>query len=407
MYNPRLPTLGPYRFKPIAVAGIGTWLAACSVVSSSGDLSEPAHVARQAEAAYSLPRTVFNVKADKTSLVVTKATEPDPGGRMKFKYQSSAFSDDDLLAEVAEDGLLKSVSATAKDRSGDIAVNIAETVFTIGTAGAPLPSELRSLPAQIPGVGGFTASYDPLDPTEAGDVRQGLAKAGYCIVVGQEATFGSGVCPKSGAASTMPSSHVAYDNPARHLLNQPGIYYRQPTPEPVRIYRRDRAGWNPVFVGNETLFDKSEVYQVAVDRAAFVEKKVELTFQSGALTKVHVNKPSELFALSTAGLKIVKIALAIPLEALNQNATLTNAKAAKIQAETTLLQRQDELLKLQVEQGGSTQGGSLVRSNVDFIAAGARSLGAVDNSGSNDLAICQTNLGAAVTDCRALIKGGT
>jgi hypothetical protein len=59
-------------------------------------------------------------------------------------------------------------------------------------------------------------------------------------------------------------------------------------------------------------FDKKEAYQLDIDRAAFVQKDIDVTFESGALTKINIKKPSELLEISTIGVKSARIILAIP-----------------------------------------------------------------------------------------------
>jgi hypothetical protein len=376
---------------------------------SSGHNTAPEDSVRRAEAAYSLPRTVLNVTAGKDKLVVTKGTEPDPQARFMLHFQGSPFSNDNLVAEVSEDSLLKSIHATSDDQTGAIAVNLAEAVFSFGTGGAALPAG-RKLPETLPGAEGFAASYDPLDPSDVAATRGPLAKAGFCILVGNETLNAPRACSETPHTNDASAPYVvdmnspAVRDPVQYLSRRSGVFYRQPTPMPVHIYRKVGQDWDALFVGNENLFDKSEVYEVAINRATFVKKEVKLTFQGGALTNVTIDKPSQFYQLSTFGLQIVKIIVAIPLEALKQDKALIDAEAERIKAETTLLQAQNDLLKLQVERQGSTQD-NVVSSNVDFVDAGARSLGAADVG--NELSICQTNLGASVAQCRTLIERGS
>ena len=379
------------------VACFCTAAVSCSSVTSS----EMDHSARALAADPPVPRSVFNVKASNGGLTVVKATEPDPRARFQLHYQANAFSADTIIAEVADDGLLKSVSATTEDKSPDIAVNLAEIVFTFGTDGAVAG---RSLPIDAPlGSGNFYASYDPLDPRDVARTRHDLAQAGFCILVGEEASIGPAACN----LAIVPSGGLARAEDASERLTQrSGVFYRQASPVAVQIYHHGKTNaWETLFAGNETLFDKSEVYEVAMRRAAFVEKKVEITFQNGALSKVSITKPSEILALSTAGLNIVRRVISIPFEAAKQDTQLINAKTDRIKAQTELLRKQDELLKLRVEQQGSTQK-VLVPSSVDYQEAGARALGTAGGPG-NALEICGSQFAASVADCRAFVERGS
>lgn len=377
----------PMRIQAIFASALVALVTSCASITSSDKKSEPQNSVHRAEAAYSLARTVLTVKASAGKLTVTKSAEPDPEARFMLRYAASPFSDDLIDLEVDPSSLLLKVSAQATDRTDDIAVNLAKILFTIGTNGATL-AEGRQLPSDPVEEKSFIASYDPLEVREAQRVRQPLANAGYCILVGNEVDGGPAFCDGGGGGAVEPGR-----NPVRYLKARSGVFYRQQASLPVAIYAKaEKTGWTPLFIGNETFFDKKELYEVAINRALFVEKKVDLSFQSGALNKVTIKKDSELLALSTAGLTIVKTVVAIPFEAINQNKALTQAKADYLKARTNEINNRNELLKLGVQQG------SLAQTDVDLIAAG-RSLGGSDALTSDILQVCRGGLAASVTDC--------
>jgi hypothetical protein len=378
-------------------------LTGCATVASSGRDGQQTTSARRAETVYRLPRTVLAVTANRAdgTIKVTKSAEadPDPRAEFGFQYEPSAFAHDTVTVETESSGLLKSVSSSSADKSAEISLNVAKAVFAIGSGGAAFPAG-RRLPETLPGKTGFAASYDPLDPDDVRRTRAGLDQAGFCILVGAETARGSRACAAAGAPVVAPR-HA--QGPARPRPRSSGVFYRQETSEPVDIYRRSKAGWELLFAGNETFFSKADIFQVPIDRAAFVEKKVDLTFTGGALTKAKVEKPSEALAASSAALNVVTAVVAIPFAALNQRKALIDAQAGKIQAETALLQRQNELAKLQAEQQVAGPD-ALARSNFDAVDAGGsgRGLGAAGDARALDL--CQTNLGASTANCRAYVE---
>jgi hypothetical protein len=448
-------------FYRLGAAALGAAVGACTVVSSTGYLAEPKNSIRKSTAVYSLPRTMFEVQTAVLagpdpnvpvfdqgrilqSIMVTKKIEADPRARLVARYEPSPLADDDLQIMVGGDGLLSRITSHAKDRTGDIILNLAELVFTLGTGGGKLPEGVRSLPAGvIPKAPSFVASYDPLDPDDVLATRRGLAKAGFCIVTGELAiSHGPTACPKSesdpgllpappvialpetvvsaysslpgrkGESYAPPPPPLTGDpiNPSQVLAREPGVYYRQPVPVPVRIYQRKGSSfkWEPLFAGSELLFDKAEAYQLDIDRAAFVQKDVTVQFSSGALAQIDIKKPSELYELSTIGLKIAKLIVAAPIEALNVNKSRIDAETSYIEAQTKLLEKQNTLLKKQTELVNNGQR-SLVRRPVNLVDTGARALGAAETRSlrarsGTDVLVCTDALGAGTGDCRMLIE---
>src|SRR5262245_55758072 len=92
---------------------------------------------------YYLPRTIFNVRVEKSddgsTFTIGKVTEADPRARLRYQFEPSGLSDDIMEVSIAENGLLTAISSNTTDRSGDIAAKVAELVFTTATGGAALP----------------------------------------------------------------------------------------------------------------------------------------------------------------------------------------------------------------------------------------------------------------------------
>jgi hypothetical protein len=117
---------------------------------------------------------------------VSKTVEADPNARLVARYEPSALASDDLDIQVTQDVLLSKITSHAADKTGEIILNMAELVFTLGTGGAKLPTGMRSLnTAAMPQGPAFAASFDPLDPADVAATRPGLARVGFCIVTGK------------------------------------------------------------------------------------------------------------------------------------------------------------------------------------------------------------------------------
>jgi len=336
------------------------------MVSSIGDFASP-DLVKTASGYYHLPRTILNVKVTPpasnaaATIQVTSAAESDAEAAVLFNIEHSPLADDTIELKIDSTGLLNSVSSTSQDRTGDIAVNVAKLVFSTLTDGADTSAfNARSLPTTTSSPG-LAASYDPFDVRQAWAVRQALTRANFCILVGDEARSANIESACRRPPARQPTDLVA----ASYAGRNPGIYYRRPTPVPIQIYQRDPSSTDPqknrfqlIWAGNELFFDKSALYRVDVDRAAFVTKSVTINFTSGALSDIKVINPSEIYAASTVAVQIAQIILAIPLSGLQQQKSLTDAQTNLLNSQANLITAQRSLLTLQTQQ--SSDGRSLI-----------------------------------------------
>jgi hypothetical protein len=327
---------------------------ACSTITSVGEFYtvEPM---KTASGFYNLPRTIINLKVTTDvppAITVTAATEADPESSVLYQITHSPLADDTIDVKTGLDGLLTSVTSTAVDRTGDIAADIAKLIFTTATDGATLPTTTRALPTGA-ALTGYAASYDPFNEAQAWTVRKALLNLGFCILIGDEVKEGSANCGRPPIA--VPIDMIG----ASYASNNPGIYYRRLSPHPIQIFQRTtpNKSWNPLFTGNELFFDKSVLYRVDVDRAAFVTKKISLTFQSGVLTEINVSNPSEILGGLDAAVQVAQIIFAIPLSGLQQQKTLTDAQTNLLNSQASMIKAQQSLISLETTQ--STNGRTL------------------------------------------------
>jgi hypothetical protein len=329
-------------------------VAGCSATLGSYTDTPSERIEGLLQGPYFLPRSVFNIAVTQTDkgegFTISKKTEADPSTRLIYKLEPSEFSDDVIEVTSNEAGLLTKITSDTTDRSGDIAIKIAEAIFAGVTQSSSGPS-VTDFPE-----GGlatfFAASYDPFHPKEAADVRERLRNAGtgYCILVGDEVRRGVALCDGS---KGNPTPYVA---PALGYAERyPGIYYRRAVPTPVRIYRRDAATkkWLPYWIGSESLFDQSDLYEVKIDRTAFVRKQTTMVFSNGSLTNIKLEKPSEALAFVGIPVKIARIAFAMPLAGLQRDTGLLEAETKNLEAQSKLINTQSALVKLQLQQAGS------------------------------------------------------
>jgi hypothetical protein len=81
-----------------------------------------------------------------------------------------------------------------------------------------------------------------------------------------------------------------------------------------------------------------------ITRAAFVRKVTNLTFDSGVLTEIHIEKPSEALAFMEIPLTIAKAILSVPAELIqlkinysSRDKELHDARKAELEAKQALL----------------------------------------------------------------------
>jgi hypothetical protein len=311
-----------------------------------------AHTEPGLQGAYSLPRTVFDVDVngdkDGEQIAVKRSIQADPRACLQYRFEPSALSDDVLEVHTDELGLLTTVASDTKDQSGNIAVKIAEAVFIGLTKGADLPSLADFPEGPIKGKVAFKASYDPLAVSETAPVRRALRKVGqgYCILVGEETALGAGPCD-SASPRPIASSQIAA---IEYAYRQPAVFYRRPVNMPVHVYRRDAKSWSALFIGNVPIFDQNELFEIKIDRYAFVQGKTTINFQNGSLTGLKLEKPSEALAIASIPVQIMRIAFAIPLAGLKQDTAVIKAEQDKFDAEKNLINSQAALVRLQLQQ---------------------------------------------------------
>jgi hypothetical protein len=397
------------RFAVVATCAFS--ISGCATVTSIGDFSVP-DVLKTASGYYHLPRTILNVKVTPavgpttpTTISVAAAAESDPQASVLFNIEHSPLFDDVIEVKTDASGLLQSVASDSKDRTGDIAVNLAKLVFTSQTGGADLPN-VRSLPANGGAIGpGFAASYDPFDSKQAHTVKQALARANFCILVGDEIrTVGSRSV--DAACTSPPPQQPTELIAASYAGRNPGIFYRRPIPIPIQIYQRTPPV-NPstpnhfelIWTGNELFFDKTALYRVEVDRSAFVEKKVTLSFTSGALADIKVENPSEILGVTNSLVQVAQIIFAIPLAGFKQDKQLIDAQTDLLNSQSNYIKAQQSLLKLQQQ---STDGRTLVFTPTYL--EGGRGLQVPGGGTLNSVEQCERDFQLQRDQCVALIN---
>lgn len=318
---------------------------------------------------YFLPRTVLSISiADKAvapgtlvgqieKVTLTKKVEPDPEARLLYTLDPSAWADDVLQVTTSSEGLLAAVSSVNTDRTADVAVSAAQLVFTVATGGAGLPTEILAelSKQQAKEKPPFTGVFDPTNAEEVDRVKRALVDRNYCLLLGNEVNI---VAAKEGGGRRRDACYAAtwYEGPTLHQFayagRYPGIYYRRLKPLPLSVYKIDGEGMDLLWTGQVLVFMKDDLYNVTIDRAAFVRQETLITFTDGSLTSIKLDKPSQVLAAVGIPVKIARIAFAIPLAGLQQNTAVVKAQTDLLNQQTALIDAQMKLVEIQAKQAG-------------------------------------------------------
>lgn len=251
---------------------------------------------------------------------------PDTNHRYLLKFKHSILSEDDYTATTDASGLLVGITSITDDKSLEILKKIAELV-----------KEIAKLSVQVEAVPGLVFEGD-IDPSP-----NGVGQAKLIEILGKyKATI-----------KFDPVTKVAQDANAKITPAvadcSVGICYR-PLDEFLVTMTLPQQGISVFKQMHLFAPNSASMVAVAIDRAAFVKRETRMTFVNGALTELKDKTPSEVLALVTAPIEIVKTVASIPkdiltlrTERVNDESGLLRAEAAKIRAEADLIKALQEL----------------------------------------------------------------
>jgi hypothetical protein len=319
--------------------------------------------------------------ADTVTLTVSAVRYvPDPSHHYAIKIRHDPFFTDKIVVQVGRTGLLESISTDGKDETGEILRRLARAPADIFSA----PEQPRA--ASNDGNPNYQEyeikfSLDPTDNSELNRLRQVLRKIDPTIKfiatpLVRVATRGGTHQPD---CNIDPCFRVAVPY-ALELVSDPYNHVVRPwkKPEPVAaapdakpkkppadseapntVQRstqtestegRDREGSITATAPAETglviaravvvLPNKNLVGQIALTRAPFVQKKFNLTFNDGFLTKADLDNPSEALAFVQIPIDVAKAIVSIP-------SAMFDFKVREIQSDNKLLLAQKQNLEYQ------------------------------------------------------------
>lgn len=331
-------TLGEYfkgdtmRILQLATIAAATLVACTAIESAPLSSGKPAN-----GITYYLPKTLIPIQVARdgqyVSVVIDNPiTVADTDFALVAEYQHSWLSDDDFKVTTA-DGLLLGVTSITTDRSLDALKSVAELV-----------KELVKLSA-VPVEGAAVVFDGQVDPRPGGIGQSELADA--------LAAYGGSVSFSKLTRSPTTEPQLTVDDLARCSV---GICYRAMEEYIVTFHIQTSEG--PQTIQKRIQSATGSLVAVTLDRSAFVKREITIALIGGVPTELADKKPSEIIELLGAPIEIVKSFASIPSDILtlrtqqvNDQAAITNAEAAKINAQTGLIEALAKLRKA-TEEGG-------------------------------------------------------
>lgn len=257
-------------------------------------------------------------------------------------YLASPTSKDIIAVNRTNNGLLQKVFSNIEDRSAEIAFKLIDTAELLTTAA------LRSGQFDAAGTqetADFT--FDPFNPVEMTEINKALRRFGFCVYIENHSFPDDTVNPQTWCSDPMQERYVnAYNvmlatTPVIPELMNAGILYRPSATHKLVIRRKNdptgREPWALLLTKHVEMPNVSPIFSIGVYRALFATRKTELTFASGILTNVKIDKTSELESFSRIPLRIAQAVVNIPTE-------IIQLRINDVTDQTTLANKQMELI---------------------------------------------------------------
>lgn len=281
---------------------------------------------------YSLPKGLVALKIMQVGQVYQLKTtgvtlQPDPKHQYFFKYQPSAFTDDDITLEFSAQGYLKKICTIIDDQTdelinkvADFGTNLAETLAGVST---------RSLEERVIA----EVEVNPFDEKAMGQLNAYLKQTDQSLeltarMLGDEE----------------PASEVATQS------SKSGVYFKPHGT--CELTLSSKAG---EFSAEVRIPHPHQLGFVAIPQAAWVKTTFTMTFdEAGVPSKIEVKKPSSAMALIEVPINILKAIVSIPSQLIQLRVNLQNdrhtALSAQMESDQQMKALQDQLAAYREEQ---------------------------------------------------------
>lgn len=234
----------------------------------------------------------------------------------------STFSNDKVVVETSADGLLKSVSVDTDDQSNEIVTGLTSRV-TASLAGGD--ASIQSGAGQKAAFSILVDPFDDIVRTKGRDLNGVTVKTAVDETVFNE-TNGT-TCPIDAALCV-------------------------PLLVPVTI-TLELEGVDTKVEHVVTVAHPRHVMGLRIDRHSCVNSKSVFTFAQGMITKIDVDKPSEVAGCLSIPLDVISAIVAAPLNALTGRNARLQAEKGVVEQQRLLLEAQQNLIAAQSSAAGS------------------------------------------------------
>jgi len=300
-------------------------ISGCSVITSRKlSINQPS--AEATAAYYFLPKARIHIqvleKKDNTQKHALQYVEtiivPDESEFFLLDYNQSSLSSDILTVQLTTDGLLRKVDTAVEDKSGEVIVKLVELgkqvakalIFPTSTSVGESPIIIRDLIFSL---------------SDLSDVNSQLLK----------------IKPENFKIDLKPMVSLSSSNEGGDNKSSSGICFRALMPYSLKFFDGEAVIEQRILL----LPDGSPKICMPIERAVFVRKVTNLTFDRGILTEVHIEKPSEVLGFMDIPVSIAKAIASMPAELIqlkinysNQEKDLADARKAELEAKQGLLE---------------------------------------------------------------------
>lgn len=295
---------------------------------------------------YHLPKGLITLTASsdgaRTTLdpdTIGVSLVPDRRYNLCLDYLNSPTSDDMLVVRRTPGDLLEYVTSDVTDRTPQIAQKLIVAASNFAIAA------MREGAGKGGRVERLDLAFDPFDRKEMAAAKTALRHFGFCLYI-EGHSFSRATKNVEGwcDAKDLPP----YDDPALDIAEQPldpyaassNILYRANQSFRVVIMRREDPGagrWALYVAKNLEMPNLSPIFGVGVERALFANRKTTLTFDSGVLTGVSIDKKSELLGFVSIPLVLAQAIVDVPARIIQLRISDANKRADLIDAQGKLI----------------------------------------------------------------------
>ena len=232
---------------------------------------------------------------------------PDPAHQYFFRYQPSAFTDDDITLEFSPQGFLRRICTIIDDQTDEFINQVAELGTNLASTLSGVAT--RSLERQVL----FEGKVDPFDEKAMGQLNAYLKQLNPSLALGARMLGPGENAPASSSASSERS----------------GVFYKPPGTCELTLTSKSGE------VSAEARIPHP--YQlgfIAIPQAAWVKTHFTMTFdEAGAPAKIEVKKPSTALAVAEVPLNILKAIVSIPAQLIQLRVNLQSDRREALRSQ--------------------------------------------------------------------------